>query len=56
MDTIQVVPDPKKEIQFWLDALSNPNVNRENKELLNECLKYQLNAYLLPVHSIVVKK
>lgn len=42
------IKDTKKEIDFWLKALSNPNVNETNKELLNKCLEYELNGYIFP--------
>jgi hypothetical protein len=48
MDKIEVIKDPKQDIEFWLNALSNEYVNMDNKELLNKCLQIQLNRHLYP--------
>lgn len=49
MDEPIFIIDPKKEIEFWLKALSNPNVSNENKKLLNECLQRDLKEYIYPM-------
>lgn len=46
---IMITENPKKEIQFWLDALANPNVNKESIEKLNKGLQMELNKQLYPV-------
>lgn len=53
MSEFTIIPDPKQDIKFWLDALSNPNVNRESKELLNQCLQAELKNYMFPLVKIV---
>lgn len=49
---IEVMIDPKQDIAFWLNALSNPNIDRKSKELLNQCLHAELKNYLYPIHKI----
>lgn len=43
-----VIKDHKKEIKFWINALTNPNVSHDNKVLINKCLNCELNNYLSP--------
>jgi hypothetical protein len=50
----KIVPDPKNDIKFWLDALNNPNIDRESKEMLNKCLYVELNNYLYPIVKMVL--
>lgn len=33
-------------VSMWLNALSNPNVDRESSALLNQCLQNDLREYL----------
>ncbi len=47
------IKDAKKEIEFWLKALDNPNITMKNIELLNKCLEMELNSYL---YQFVVNK
>jgi hypothetical protein len=54
MGNIEVLKDPKQDIKFWLDALSNTNIDRESKELLNQCLQAELKNYLYPIHKIKI--
>lgn len=49
MDQLTIVKDIKKEVEFWLNALANENLNKDNKELLNRCLYFELNNHLYPV-------
>jgi hypothetical protein len=51
-DKIEAIKDSKQEIKFWLDALSNPNINMETVKLLNECLCSELKNYLYPIYKI----
>jgi hypothetical protein len=48
MENIQVLIDHRKEIEFWVKAISNSDINNENKKLLNQCLQIELNRYLFP--------
>jgi hypothetical protein len=48
MGKVEVLKDNKKEIEFWLNAISNPDITNENKKLLNQCLQIELNQYLFP--------
>lgn len=54
MEGLTVIKDVKKEIEFWLNALSNENVNADNKELLNKCLQLELQNYIHPIVLTVV--
>jgi hypothetical protein len=54
MFSVETIKDPRQDIKFWLDALSNPNVNRESKELLNKCLYIELNNYLNPPELVAM--
>jgi hypothetical protein len=54
-DNLEVMKDPKDDIKFWLDALNNPNIDRESKEMLNKCLYVELNNYLCPIVKMVIK-
>jgi RsfA family transcription factor len=54
MGKVEVLKDHKKEIEFWLKAISNPDITNENKKLLNHCLQIELNQYLFP-SSILFK-
>lgn len=49
--TVQFIPlkDIKKDVEFWLSALSNPHINMANVELLNRCLENDLMTHLYPV-------
>jgi hypothetical protein len=53
METIAVFIDPKKEIEFWLNSLSNPNVDKDSLVLLNKCLRNEIDKYLQP--SFILK-
>jgi hypothetical protein len=48
MGKVEIIKDHKKDIEFWLNAMSNPNINIENVKLLNMCLQIELNKYLFP--------
>ncbi|MDP4163372.1 MAG: hypothetical protein Q8898_09740 [Bacillota bacterium] len=39
----------KKDIQFWIDALSRPNLDPDTIELLNKCLQCELNRFMEPM-------
>lgn len=54
MEGLTVIKDVKKEVEFWLNALSNENVNEVNKELLNKCLNLELQNYICPITLTVV--
>ena len=49
MDKIEVIKDPKQDIEFWLSALSNPNMEKDTIALLNKCLQGELYKYLNPI-------
>jgi hypothetical protein len=49
MDRIEVVPNSKREVQFWVSCLDNPNITNENKELINKCLNGELKKLLYPI-------
>lgn len=48
MSEFVVVEDPKKHIEFWLNALSNPNIDKTSTNLLNKCLHSELNLFIDP--------
>ena len=48
MDKIQIMPDYKTKSEFWLKALTYPNLSKETIELINRCLQAELNNYLYP--------
>jgi RsfA family transcription factor len=54
MGKVEILKDHKKEIEFWLKAISNSDITNENKKLLNHCLQIELNQYLSP-SSIIFK-
>lgn len=54
MSDLEIFEDPREKVQFWVAALSNPNVNRETAELLNQCLQNELKQYLNPPEHILI--
>ena len=46
---LEVIPEPKKEIKFWIDLLSNSNLDDESISLINKCLQNELKCYLNPI-------
>lgn len=52
MDQLEILKDGKAEIQFWLDALSNPNLEKKSITLINQSLQSELNQYLNPVNLV----
>lgn len=54
MEGLTVIKDVKKEVEFWLNALSNENVSADNKKLLNKCLHLELQNYICPITLTVV--
>lgn len=48
MGQIEIVEDYKTKSEFWLNALTYPNLNDETIELINRCLQAELNNYLYP--------
>lgn len=50
--TIEVIPDPKKAIQFWLDALAQPNLEESTIKLLNQGLRIEIQKYIMPVFTL----
>ena len=48
MNTIVSLIDHKKEVKYWIEALSNENISSKNKELINKALERELNMYLYP--------
>ena len=54
MSDFEIFDDPRQKVEFWMNALSNPNVNRETTELLNQCLQNELKQYLNPPESLLI--
>lgn len=55
MSELRTIEDPKKNIKFWLRALSNPNIDKESIMLLNKCLQSELNWFFDPP-TLMVKE
>lgn len=48
MGEFQVLKDHKREIEFWLNTLSHPNLEEGTILLLNQCLQMEIRQYLNP--------
>jgi hypothetical protein len=46
----QLTQDPKEDIQFWLDALCNPNLDEKTITLLNQSLQLAIYRSSVPVY------
>ncbi|WP_220687595.1 hypothetical protein [Paenibacillus lautus] len=55
LSELVAVKDIKKEVEFWLNALSNPNIDKESILLLNKSLQMELRLYIEP-QFIITKR
>lgn len=53
MGNLEVMADAKKDVDFWLKAISSPNLEKDSILLLNKCLQSELNKYLHPMYLTV---
>ncbi|MFI2856877.1 hypothetical protein ACH6EH_07025 [Paenibacillus sp. JSM ZJ436] len=53
MGEITVVKDPKTDVGFWLDALSNKNLDQESISLINKLIHREINNFINPVHFLI---